>query len=538
MSVTNSYDDVPYWGHPYRESHPDQLMTMTRMFGLEAPDVDRSRVLELGCASGANLIPMAVSIPGSTFLGIDLSHRQIDVGQTAISSLGLTNIKLVHGSIDSIGADHGLFDYIICHGVYSWVPRHIQDHILRICRENLTPNGVAYVSYNTHPGWFMRGMVRQMMKFHSRRFSDPQTQLGQACALLEFLSTASSAVDETYCASLCRELNLLKQCNDSYIYHEHLEENNEPLFFHEFNARAEAAGLRYLSEPHLSEMVPVNIPVEIADVLGQIGMNIVEFEQYFDFVKNRTFRRTLLCHTERIPDREVGPKRFQQFRFASPLKRRGKGNEWGANEAWEFSSGGDTHVTVTSSVHKALLTVLEQIWPASMAGHELVHSAQKMWNDSNHGNNPESIDLTAIAEMVLPLYLRNLIEISLSTPRFQRSVSDHPEASPYARYQAKSSMIVTNLRQERVQLGALVHQLIQHLDGKCDRSTLELHIKLALATGQLTITAELGPLAFEEQTPQLMAELVHQGLASLARQALLSSEYSEKTDCRDAKFCV
>src|SRR5262249_48719711 len=157
------YDVVPYHGNAYRESHPDHLATIARLFALAPPAVDTCRVLELGCASGANLIPMAVAVPGASFLGIDLSQRQVDDGRKTIEDLSLKNIELVHGSIEAIGDDHGLFDYIICHGVYSWVPRHVQDHILHVCSHNLAANGVAYVSYNTYPGWFLRGMVRRMM---------------------------------------------------------------------------------------------------------------------------------------------------------------------------------------------------------------------------------------------------------------------------------------------------------------------------------------------------------------------------------------
>ena len=521
MDSPNSYDLVPYLGNPYRESHPDQLASVARLFGLATPPVDRSRVLELGCASGANLIPMAVALPAATFLGIDLSQRQVEVGLQSIATLGLANIELVHGSIDTIGPDHGQFDYIICHGVYSWVPRNIQDHILRVCNQNLAADGVAYVSYNTYPGWFMRGMVRRMMGFHARRFSDPATQLEQARALLDFLFKASSGVDETYHALLSRELNILRQCHDSYIFHEHLEENNEPLFFHEFIERAEKEGLRYLAEPHLSEMVAVDVPPEIAAVLGQFGPNIVQFEQYFDFLKNRTFRRTLLCHTERIPDRDIGPARSYDFRFASLLKRRGEGGALAGPEEWEFADTTDASVKVTAPVHKAFLTLLEQAWPASIPCAALAEAAQALLDSEQSSAGRYLADRAAIGEMLLPLYLKQLIEISVEPPRFQTTIPALPTASPYARLQAKQGMVVTNLRHQRVQLGALDHELLQHLDGSRDRPALAQLLDQALASGQLTIQNDAGPLPTAERTPDLVAEILEHSLVNLARQALL-----------------
>ena len=513
-----SYDIVPYWGNPYRESHPDQLASVARLFGLKPPDVDTCRVLELGCSSGANLIPMAVAIPDARFLGIDLSQRQVAEGQKTIAALGLENIELLQGSIETIGPEQGLFDFIICHGVYSWVPRHIQDCILRISSRNLAENGVAYVSYNTYPGWFMRGMVRRMMGFHARRFAEPATQLEQARALLDFLFHASSGVDPTYHALLSRELNILRQCNDSYVFHEHLEEINEPLFFHEFIERAQAEGLRYLAEPHLSEMVAVDVPPEVAKVLGKTGPNIVQFEQYLDFLKNRTFRRTLLCHGEQVPDREIGPARLAQFQVASMLKRRGAGGRLGGADEWEFAAG-ELSVQVTAPLHKATLTALERAWPVPLSCEELVTTAQALLDAAETGGiRAES---AAIAEVVLSLYLKNVVEISTGPCRFQAAVSQFPRASPLARLQAAEGMVVTNLRHQRVQLGALDHELLRHLDGRRQREALAEALREALAAGRLTITNDAGPIPAQSQTPELVAEILEQGLASLARQALL-----------------
>ena len=364
----NSYDVVPYSGNPTRADrpHPDHLATVARLFGLATPPVDECRVLELGCASGANLIPMAVSIPGAAFVGIDLSERQVEQGRETIQSLDLENIKLIAGSIDEIGPHHGMFDYIICHGVYSWVPQKTQDHILHVCSKNLAAGGVAFVSYNTYPGWFMRGMVRRMLKFHAGQFSDPATQLEQARALLDFLSQATSGSDAAYHAFLSRELNILRQCPDAYVFHEHLEKVNEPLFFHEFIERAAAHGLRYLAEPHLWEMVPVNDPPHVAEVLGRLGTNIIHFEQYLDFLRNRTFRRTLLCHEHDVPDRDIGPERLHEFWASSPLRRRGSGGAFTGADEWEFAVAGGISAKVSAPVHKAVLVALEGVWPSGL----------------------------------------------------------------------------------------------------------------------------------------------------------------------------
>src|SRR5262245_57118876 len=121
VTQSNSYDDVPYENFAFVQTHPDRLATIARMFGLITPEVSTSRVLELGCASGGNLLPMAFNLPRAEFVGIDLSQRQIERGRETIAAVGIPNARLEHASILDISRDWGTFDYIICHGVFSWV---------------------------------------------------------------------------------------------------------------------------------------------------------------------------------------------------------------------------------------------------------------------------------------------------------------------------------------------------------------------------------------------------------------------------------
>src|SRR5262249_29590623 len=175
-----SYDDVPYDSHPIWVTHPDHLAVIATLAGMRPAPVEHCRVLELGCASGGNLIPMAVALPESQFVGIDLSPAQVADGQATIAALGVRNVTLEAQSILDLDESIGTFDYIVCHGVYSWVPPAVQDGILAVFARHLAPQGVAYVSYNTHPGWHLRGMVRDMMLFHAARFTEPVERIRQA----------------------------------------------------------------------------------------------------------------------------------------------------------------------------------------------------------------------------------------------------------------------------------------------------------------------------------------------------------------------
>jgi len=206
--TTTSYDNVLYPSYCHPQTHPDRLATLATLHGLQPASVPTSRILELACGQGGNLIPHAVSYPSCQCVGIDLSQRQVELGQAVIDAVGLTNISLRTQSILDFPRDAGQFDYIIAHGVYSWVPEPVRDKILQICRDHLAPQGVAIVSYNTFPGWHQRRMIRDMMLFHTKRFTEPAKRIEQAKAFLTFMTQATGN-ESAYGKSLHEEFRTL-----------------------------------------------------------------------------------------------------------------------------------------------------------------------------------------------------------------------------------------------------------------------------------------------------------------------------------------
>src|ERR1700693_4931132 len=202
------YDEVPYESFPIPGTHPDRLATLARLAGIQTPALEACRVLELGCAGGGNLIPMAVEFPGAQFVGVDLSAVQVADGDAVIRALQLSNVRLIACSVMDIDDSFGQFDYIIAHGIYSWVPNEVQEKILEICNRNLVPSGVAYVSYNTLPGWRMRGVVRDRMRCHALQYSEPAERVAQARAMLDFLARGVPDENSAYGKLLRSELEL------------------------------------------------------------------------------------------------------------------------------------------------------------------------------------------------------------------------------------------------------------------------------------------------------------------------------------------
>jgi len=173
-----SYNEVPYPSYTFPQASPDRLATMAAVHGLKAAPPAKCRVLELGCGNGANLMSLAYLFTDSEFVGIDLSPVHINDAQSSSTSLKLANTKFLQMDLMEFDAERfGRFDYIIAHGLYSWVPQVVRERILSIYCTALEPNGIGYISYNTYPGCHVRRIISDIMKFHTAGESDPRSMV-------------------------------------------------------------------------------------------------------------------------------------------------------------------------------------------------------------------------------------------------------------------------------------------------------------------------------------------------------------------------
>jgi SAM-dependent methyltransferase len=131
------------------------------------------------------------SVTRAQFVGVDLSGSQVADGNAVVHALELSNVRLIARIVMDIYNSFGQLDYIIAHGIYSWVPNEVQERILEICNRNLVSKGVAYVSYNTLPGWRTRGVIRDLMRYHALQFSEADKRVAEARTILDFLAEES-----------------------------------------------------------------------------------------------------------------------------------------------------------------------------------------------------------------------------------------------------------------------------------------------------------------------------------------------------------
>jgi SAM-dependent methyltransferase len=413
-------------------------------------------VLELGCGDGGNLVPMAVGLPGSRFSGIDASERAIARGRALVQALGLTNATLEPAAIEKLDPPGERFDYVIAHGVYSWVGAPVRDRLLALCHAVLSERGIAYVSYNALPGGRISEALRDMLVFHTAGLDDPSDRVEAARELLRLLAQSWPEGLE-FGAIMRRQAERLLERSGETLFHDELAAVNRPVYFHEFADHAAQHGLQYLAEADFFEMQTGVLPDAVSGELMQVD-DPIRREQYLDFVKGRMFRQTLLCRAELELDRTPRPLRLEGLAVSSPARPAGAPDGEG-----RVTFEGPTGSTLTTD-HPLVTRALGRIggsWPAAVPVSDLIP-----------GDAREE-DRAAVCGAMLRSYAGNLVQLHVVPPPLVTSVGDRPEASPLARHQARSGELVTNLRHASVRIDDdLGRRLVVLLDGTRDRSRL------------------------------------------------------------------
>lgn len=506
------YDAVPYTSLPVTRLQPARLAALARLFGLAAPDVGKARVLEIGCASGGHLIPLAAAFPGAQYLGIDLSPVQIADGLARIARLGLHNIELQTRSLTDLGPADGQFDYVICHGVYSWIPPDIREALMRVCTERLAPAGIAAISYNVLPGWRLFQAVRDCVLLHAGGHSDHATRMAEARRLFQ-LMTECTAEGTAYGSLWRQEAQRMARNTDAYLAHELFEENNAPCTFSDFVAAASHHGLAYLCEAQLM----ANIPENGGEVRGRLmrelaGNELHAMQQYMDILTGRTFRQSLLIHEGRAADadRTLPATRAEGLHFVAPpgmkCEHSPETGQWSIDDGdGTISETGEPAVAAALQRLVARLpssSSLDEIAPVEDAGQE---------------------DRGKIRASLMQLLCRGSLEAATLPVICAAGLPDRPKVWPLAASDAAAGMDRTaTLRHAAFAISPQARFLLPLADGTRDRAALIDCLLQFVLAGGVTISEKSVPVTDPDRLLAICTSAVGDQLATFARAGLLT----------------
>ncbi len=468
----SAYEQLAYPGYAYAATHPARLEAVGRLLGLDPAPAASCRVLELGCGDGGNALSIAQTLPGAQVVAVDAAAAPVARGSELARAAGLENVELRAGSFESLSPEEiGRVDYVIAHGVYSWIPPAARVALLACARRCLAPHGIAFVSYNAYPGSYLRDMARDMLRYHLRDVTDPAARLAGAHELMETIV----AIEEPspYARVLREHMARMLRASDELLFHDDLAEISTPFYLHEFVEHAAGHGLRFLAEADLSESLMRDVPESAERLMAGRPDDAVVREQYLDFFKNRMFRQTLLCHGEVSVRRALDEGALERLWLSSAARVEDAAEESASAEGESFATPDGFTMTTSEPLVLAAMHALAEAWPATVAFPELLDRAL----DALAPDVPRELVAERLRDVMLQAHLARVVGLHGCPPPVasgEAGPDARPRASALARAQhAAAAPVLSSLLHTNVKLDEpLDLALLPLLDGTRDRAAL------------------------------------------------------------------
>ncbi|MBL8784259.1 MAG: class I SAM-dependent methyltransferase [Deltaproteobacteria bacterium] len=493
-----SYDQVPYAGYAYWFTHPDHLALMGHLRGLSTARGPKARYLELGCGDGGNLLSLAAALPETTFVGIDLSATHIAAAHAMTETLGLRNVSFARADLRDFDPGPEPFDFIVAHGVYSWIPSDARDALLAVIGRSLAPHGVALVSYNTSPGQHDLEPVRRLMRFHTAPLKDPAAKIRQARSIGQtWLRHMRETEPETRGAIATRIGDILAQTSDQMMRHDWLSEEEAPILFKDFVAHAQRHGLGYLDNALAAAQRPENLDDEARELLVKLA-DPVRQQQYLDFFENTRFRVTLLAHAAALEQRVASfePARFGELEIESRIQT----DVWAPETRFHPSVIAETMggvIEISGVPLRMALSTLFHHGPRAVRVKDLFEEVLEQLvaegQDGSLGGTESGREqlFAMMMEQLVTLWQKDVVHFWIHAPEIPHTLPERPRTGILQREIAKLRREVPTLHHRHGELTAEEQRVLQVLDGSLDGAAL---------------TARFGP-----QTEHVLERLHKQG---------------------------
>jgi hypothetical protein len=334
---------------------------------------------------------------------------------------------------------------------------------LTACRRHLAPNGIAYVSYNTYPGWHLRTLLRDALLFHAPSDAPPLERSRQARAGLERMVTDMPDPESNYSRFLRQEMESLCKDSDTYLFHEHLETHNHPLRFEEFVHMVSGHGLRFLAEARFGTNSFAQ-PEDTQALLTEFSDDPIRREQYLDHLHNRSFRQSLLCHTDLDPTGSPTLPGLGALHVRCRVESLGVTTDAEGTAAERFRVNEESEFTSTEPMLRAILHCLRKAWPGTIAV-EALAAAVCAELELDRFLLPGLPKTTIIGPMVIRGYANGIWLLFAYSPPFATEPLERPVAPALARRRAATASDVTNLLHRPVALSDDERAILRQLDG-------------------------------------------------------------------------
>jgi SAM-dependent methyltransferase len=357
----NPYDQLPYRSLPVPWTAPERLALCSLLHGGPRMPQGHYRVLELGCGDGANLLPMAFYRRHAEFVGIDSSAHAMATAEQRRTELQLANLRFVCADLAGLTEIPGglgqRFDFIIMHGVYSWVPTALRSRLLVTCQKLLASGGLLYLNYNCKPGWNIRGMIRDFLVGQTASVPGLAERTREARAAASVMATSLAGVDHPYGKLMGQEFEFVANGDPSYVAHEFLAADNQAFWRSEFLAHARDAGLKFVADADFN-LSSGRIAEGLSEKILGAGLSGRSLEDTVDLLSYRQLHSPVLTHADHDAS-AITPEELATLFIASPSRPIGAEPQ----APWRLLHPTGFELEVNAMAMFEALSSLAEVWP-------------------------------------------------------------------------------------------------------------------------------------------------------------------------------
>ena len=491
--LESPYNKIPYHGTLIPLTSPDHSALCARWHQFAAPPLQHVHCTELGCGDGANLLALAFYNPVSTFLGIDNSSVQVDLARHAANTLNLGNVDFLHKDVREFeSATVPPSDYIIAHGLYSWVPEDAREAILSFCSENLKPSGLAYISYNAQPGWATRNLVREtLLRSPSVREAPVQRKAERAIQVAANLLEDLPSRDYAAAVVLANELERVRDGAPFYVLHEYLAETSQGFWLREFVEAARSHGLDYIADAQFCRWEG-RIDPALRASLARRSSDQVEQEETADLLGDRYFHASILSRADAVRNPTSRDELWRQVHIATSLGAISDQLDLAEGVVERFSGAGGAEITLQASITKAAIALLCAQWPRGCTLQQMHERAGQLLQQYSFPIRTDSE--SQLRDDLTTLFEAGQIDLRLHEPEYDISIPEHPAAHALARFEAGHRNALSTPFHLPIPFEPAAMALVRELDGCRSQAELSRDFGERLTTETIPVLARWGLL--------------------------------------------
>ena len=311
--------DTDYTYSFFEELNPAWLVFAMAQKGFAPPNHEKFNYCELGFGQGFGTNLFAALYPQGEFWATDFNPSHACQAEFLANQVGGNNVHFFDQSFEEfLDTETPQFDFIVLHGIYSWIGRKNQEIIVEILRRKLKFGGAVYISYNTLPGWVATMPLQKLMLEYAEQSKEPTiNRIDKTVTFIEKLKKLNAGFFKANPALEDQVNQILKFRNSgsNYLVHEYFTKHWQPLYFFEVAQHLAEAKLTFATSAVVgNEFFNQRFNQEQLELMAEVNTPELR-ETVRDYFLNQYFRKDIFVKGARRLSAQEQTEILAKFRF-------------------------------------------------------------------------------------------------------------------------------------------------------------------------------------------------------------------------------